>query len=187
MEGKYPLQSTSFQSLTTSQEGQERKINLPDDDFDVIAAYIKWASSGNIEPVPTAPPTPVTGDEVLAANLLLAKLYIFGHKITYDQLCNDTISAWTVFLQRKREDGRPVAVPGGLALQVIYKGTPIGSPLRRFVVHLYAKGKKSWFILGQHDRSPPPPEFLIELVHELLPELGPSRGDLTGLANTWFK
>ena len=154
----------------------------------MIAAYIEWTYSGKIEPVSTAPPNPVSDDEIVAANLLLIRLYIFGDKITDDKLCNDTISAWTVFLQRKNEAGERVTAPGGYALPVIYNGTPIGSPLRRFVVRLYAKGSKSWFTHGgYHEKYLHVPEFLLELVHELAPEKGQSKGDLTALAEACFK
>ncbi|USW55610.1 Putative BTB/POZ domain-containing protein [Septoria linicola] len=174
-------------------EGQTREIELPEDEPDIVAAYIEWLYSGKIEPLSCKPPTPVSHGAMRGTHVTLAKIYVLAEKLGDDDACNVTIDSWVSLLcNRRGENGGLVPVPDWDAIKTIYEGTPVGSPARRFLIFLYSKGPKKRVTNldgSAHEGYLIVPEFLLDLTCELLPDIGVKRKrlELGSIAETWYK
>ena len=143
-------------------EGGSREIELPHDDYDVVAAYVDWLYFGKIASKPIAPPElPIDDGEYD----FLARLYSFGEKIQADLFCNTVVDAMTLKTDVLAADGTRT-FPSHAAIAALYSGTPNDSPARRFLVDMYVEfGTEKW-IPDEADLNHV--EFLTDLTRALL-------------------
>jgi hypothetical protein len=101
-------------------------ITLKGDDLKVVKAYVRWLYRQE-------PPLPLLGNKVVGnAFIFLAKAYVFGEKVM-DTAFKNTIIDCTVANVVESN-----SFPGSRAMNIIYGGTPDGSPARRLIVDFYA-------------------------------------------------
>lgn len=137
-------------------EGQEGIIRLPDDDPEVLELYEEWLYEGKI----------FSQDEQQVEDSdesdLLIKAFVFGEKIQDGRFRDAAIDCLIACLNSKDEN-RYKWFPTEQGIDMVYEGTPPGSPLRRLMVdmHVYY-GEESWFD-GETNT-----EFLVELARDLL-------------------
>ncbi|KAI5361020.1 putative SKP1/BTB/POZ domain superfamily protein [Septoria linicola] len=177
--GKVEARGGFFEAALKQQwrEGQTREIELPEDEPDIVAAYIEWLYSGKIEPLSCKPPTPVSHGAMRGTHVTLAKIYVLAEKLGDDDACKVTIDSWVSLLcNRQGENGRLVPVPDWDAIKTIYEGTPAPKD-----------ASLAWTVL--HMRDTFVPEFLLDLTCELLPDIGVKRKrlELGSIAETWYK
>jgi hypothetical protein len=98
-------------------EGREKKpIDLSDEDSLTFDIYAQWLYSHNLLRFMGA--------------LRLAKLYVLGEKLMHDEFQNSVIDGLINNADGYRE------IPQGETVNIIYQGTPEGSPARRLMVDL---------------------------------------------------
>ncbi|KAI5360828.1 Putative BTB/POZ domain-containing protein [Septoria linicola] len=165
-------------------EGQERKIELPEDDPDVAAAYIEWLYS-NVVQLNIEGHAPEPGDE----QYRLAKLYVFAEKIQDRSFPNAVMAAWIAMIDTPDPDDGQHMYPSDECVETIYRGTTSGSPARRFLVYLYSNsthGQKDW-LEGSHQCLSETPEFLWDLALAKLPRFNHSHhSSLVAKRNLWM-
>lgn len=104
---------------------------MPEDRSDVLLAYINWLYTSVI---------PVLDLSHKDGYTQLARYYVLGEKIQDDAFCDQIITAIT-----KGSDSSGY-FPGLTAIDIIYSGTPPGSPIRQLLLESYsARGLESWF------------------------------------------
>ncbi|KAK4619511.1 hypothetical protein CLAFUW4_11456 [Fulvia fulva] len=143
-------------------EGRSRIVELPDDDAEVVSAYVDWLYFRKIASKPISPPElPMDDGEYQ----LLAQLYVFGDKVQADAFCDSVLDAMAQKTDDVATDGTRT-FPSHSAIMALYNGTPMGSPGRRFVVDMYAEyGAQSWIPSESEFNHA---EFLTDLVRALL-------------------
>ncbi|GIZ37635.1 hypothetical protein CKM354_000107800 [Cercospora kikuchii] len=147
-------------------EGQDKKINLPDDEPDIFGAYVEYLFSGKIATATEKAAVDLTRDDAGLEYTCQAKLYVLGEKLLDDKFCDCALRAMVELSRLERANGVHY-LPGILAVQTIYEGTTDASPIRRFLVDLYlTRVSKKWL----SDASTNCPEaFLIDLLQENWP------------------
>lgn len=143
-------------------EGRSRHINLPEDDGDVVAAFLDWSYFKIIASKPvSAPALPMDDGEFD----LLARLYCFAEKTHCDAFADDIIDAMALKTDDVANDGTRT-FPSYSAIMILYNGTPPGSPARRFVCDMYCEfGISNWI---PKESGLNHPEFLQDLVRAAL-------------------
>lgn len=94
-------------------------IDLANDDFEVVKAYAHWLYFQQ-------PPAPIT--HCVTKFPFLAKSYVFGEKvmdITFKNVVIDLVVAEAVASN---------TIPASESMDILYLGTPEGSPARRLMV-----------------------------------------------------
>ncbi|KAF2167900.1 hypothetical protein M409DRAFT_22047 [Zasmidium cellare ATCC 36951] len=136
------------------EEGQTREIELPTDHDDVVAAYIEYLYAKSL-----------TVDRTIEGRTdfhLLARLYCFGEKVLDDAFCNAVMANMVAGMDSRDVMGE-FSYPTVEAIRIVYEGTPAGSPMRRFVIEMYAQRmSKDWASV-----EGAPVEFMVELVGEM--------------------
>ncbi|EME41830.1 hypothetical protein DOTSEDRAFT_74030 [Dothistroma septosporum NZE10] len=145
-------------------EGHSRTVELPDDDAEVVSAYIDWLYFRRIASKPISPPElPMDDGEYQ----LLAQLYAFGDKVQADSFCDNVLDAMVQKTDDIATDGTRT-FPSHSAIMTLYNGTPPGSPARRFVVDMYAEYGATKWIPSESEFNHA--DFLTDLVRALLKE-----------------
>jgi hypothetical protein len=128
-------------------EGREKKpIDLSDEDLFTFNIYAQWLYSHNLPR--------------FLGPLRLGNLYVLGEKLMHDEFQNSVVDE---FISNAEIYGE---VPQGDTINVIYEGTPEGSPARRLMVDLWcylSKGNKSRDEWADHH-----PEFINDLLTAVL-------------------
>lgn len=143
-------------------EGQEKKVDLPEDKPEAFGVYTEWLLHGKITPGTGKPTEDLTSYDITLEHLLLADLYVLGEKLMDDRFCAGVMKAVAELCLVEATDGGQF-FPGERAINTIFEGTREGSPIRAWLVDEYwAHGSKNWF-------EPPRSaeycaEFLLELV-----------------------
>jgi hypothetical protein len=145
-------------------EGRSRRIDLPHDDGDVVAAYLDWLYFKHIASKPVAPPQLPMDDGEFD---FLARLYCFAEKAMCDAFADDVIDAMALKTDDVARDGTGTRTfPSYSAIMILYTGTPPGSPARRFVCDMYCEFGMSGWIPKENALNHP--EFLQDLVRAAL-------------------
>ena len=119
--------ASEFFKIALKQEWMDktnRAITLPDDEHEIVAAYVKFLYLGKI-------PSTKGCRTWLAQQKLyqyLATLYVFGEKIVDSAFQNIVMDALVATVNEAVKDKR--CYPTGIVVNVIYDGTPKGSPAR---------------------------------------------------------
>lgn len=134
------------------EEGQKRIITLPDDEPELIHAYLRWAYSRQ-----------VFHAGVDMGRGVLAELYVLGEKLLDDAFQDSVLNAYVARLTASHE------LPGDTAITNIYEGTPKESPARRLVVNMYVKDGRPGHVETQGENGwEVPTEFKDDLLAALL-------------------
>lgn len=143
-------------------EGRSRRIDLPQDDGDVVSAWVEWCYFKTIASKPTTPPDLPMDDGEFN---FLARLYCFAEKTCCDAFADDVVDAMALKTDDVTNDGTRT-FPSHTAIMVLYTGTPSGSPARRFVCDMYCEfGIPGWI---PKESGLNHPEFLQDLVRAAL-------------------
>lgn len=149
-------------------EGQERKINLPEDDPQHFAAYVEWLYRSTIVPKSTASAAEITKEEVAREHPYLARLYVLGEKLQDDGFCDSVMTAMIKYFAQRHTKQNVRYYFNISVVRIIYDGTMEDSPARKFLVEAYkARGRKEW--LRDRAKCLECPEFLLDLAKGQLP------------------
>ena len=155
-------------ALSTSwREGTDGRIKLPDDEPDLLDAYIQFLYSGEllISSISTAASVKCNDEEVVY--FVLAQLYALGEKLMDTRFKNEVIGrifdhAYHTLKYSSSDKRRPTAS----VVDMIYKSTTAGSPARTLMVDIYFwKGEGDWVLGRPEDNNV---EFLTDLTQLLL-------------------
>ncbi|SMY22710.1 unnamed protein product [Zymoseptoria tritici ST99CH_1A5] len=142
-------------------EGQLREIDLPDDQPEVIGAFVEWLYTQNIAVTPTCQ---MKREESHEQHVRLAHMYVFGEKIQNTAFRNAVISAILEALDGTKGAGAYNPVTN--AVKIIYDGTLPGSTARKLMAYLHVEGGAAdWF--GK-DAKEHHPDFLFDVVQALM-------------------
>lgn len=122
-------------------EGQTRTIKLPEEDTSTMAHYLSFLYGGRLS---TEDITVVPGEQIKQCYRLLAQLYVSGERFLNRRIQTAVIKE--IFRLTLKHDSKRVCwYPTGEVVNIIYRGTPEGSPARRLLVDLHANmGTKEW-------------------------------------------
>ncbi|PPJ55878.1 hypothetical protein CBER1_03767 [Cercospora berteroae] len=154
-------------------EGQEKKVNLPDDDPDIFSIYADWLFTGKIASKPEQSEQSeqrshvANWPDVSEEQIIQAELYVLGEKLMDDAFCDYILRALVEVGKMKAWVGHEGYMPCRTAIRTIYNGTKHDSPMRKFLVDMYGyHGQKESFteanVYGY------PQEFLAGLVGSLI-------------------
>jgi hypothetical protein len=120
-------------------EGQTRIVKLPEEDPSTMAHYLSFLYGGRLfaEEVTTM-------GELTSPYNLLASLYVCGERFLNRRLQSKIVEQLLRLTGIKDEEGKGW-YPNTKAVNTIYRGTPEGSPGRRFLVDMHVtKGHRGW-------------------------------------------
>ncbi|KAK4613844.1 hypothetical protein CLAFUW4_09110 [Fulvia fulva] len=143
-------------------EGQSRVLELPEDTPATISAYLEWLYSRSIQPPPVEPGTGHRFER-------LVRLYVFGKKIQDDAFCDAVMRLMAQKCdQEHEEDEECVAwVPNQDDIELLYAGTPQGSPARRFLVDVHLACADADWLDENEEEGENPRELLLDLSRAL--------------------
>ncbi|KAM3421105.1 hypothetical protein BST61_g1519 [Cercospora zeina] len=123
-------------------EGRARKIDLPEDQPDTVAAYIEWLYTKRIRPHTEKSRQQWEMCDAHNEYEHLAQLYIFGEKNQDSEFCNrcidDTIETTKYeFVDADVDSDFCFYYPGNHTIKMIFQGTHTGSPIRSLCVDIY--------------------------------------------------
>jgi hypothetical protein len=122
-------------------EGQTRTIKLPEEDPATIAHYLSYLYTGKFF---TEDITVTVGDGIESCLQLLSSLYVCGERFI-DPKFQNVVLKEIIRLTRLPDKDRMHWYPTGEDVNIIYRGTPQGSPGRRLMVDLHViMGVKEW-------------------------------------------
>ena len=137
-------------------EGQSRVLEMPEDEPAVVSGYLEWLYTGRVN-ARTNPE--LSTEERNDRDERLGHMYVFAEKVQENSLCDEIIRKSAQVGDTSWDDGIR-RIPNDDILQIIYDGTPSGSPARRFFVDLHvARGSAGWIGDSVEDY---PAEFLFD-------------------------
>ncbi|KAK1812880.1 hypothetical protein LTR12_012764 [Friedmanniomyces endolithicus] len=142
-------------------EGQDRAVELMDDDPDAFGGYAEWLYTGKLAVIESDGKTDFD---------LLSSMFGLGEKIIDDRFQNCVIDAFvagTRVATPNSTGGLNYIYPGYHTVDSLYKVTPKGSPARRLMVEMYALQAGDGFINVEHPEENNH-EFLVDLASSLL-------------------
>lgn len=113
--------------------GQSRIVKLPEDDPDTVAQYLDFVYNKTLS-------TNFVTKCVQSTYIALANLYVFGERILNPTIQNtivDHLISFTAMLNRCNPSHS--YYPGPRTVDILYEGTPEGSPVRRLLVDMYSR------------------------------------------------
>lgn len=138
-------------------ENTSGEIKLPEDETDVVTAYVDWLYSKTVSEAICR--DNCEGELQPDFNFLIS-LYVFAEKVQDDRFAD---AALCQMLEQMDLGKKEAWYPGQPALARAYEGTPDGSPLRRLLACVWAKYlSPSWFGLGEVY----PMEFMVDLAKQ---------------------
>jgi hypothetical protein len=124
---------SSLKTEWTSMKEEPNKLDLSDDTPDVVHLYIKWLYTGalplTLHHRAAKEPCETTAAEAEKVFVVLAQAYVFGLDSAYQNAVVKTFhtakiaSSWN---------------PGPECVDIVFTALPVGSWLRRFIVHSIA-------------------------------------------------
>lgn len=138
-------------------EAQARVIELPEDDFVIVAIYLQFLYCRKLFYKEDKGDLPAYHTEINR----LTRLYIFGEKIQ-DSTFTDTIIDAFITRSKTTCDGI-IPFPGPPIIELVYANTVETSPLRRLLVDHYA-----WHANEKFGLSGVPTEYVRDLAVALL-------------------
>lgn len=154
-------------------ELETRTINLVDDDPDTFALYLNHVYTNELPTVTFSEDELNTIEfyeflrHVNTEYMALFKLYILGEKFQ-DSLAKDAATTAILHLSKSRYTDGYWALPLPPVVDLIYNGTPEGSPARRLIADLWSTPTLNSL---QELRSALPKDFLSDLVVVMRNEL----------------
>jgi hypothetical protein len=122
-------------------EGQTRIIKLPEDDLQTVTDYLTFTYSHDL---PTSKVIKGSPQATVDERESLAKLYVLGERALDKCIRNAVVSEIVRISATPDENGRSGFMHTA-ASNVIFDGTPDGSPIRKLIVDTYvSRGNESW-------------------------------------------
>lgn len=151
-------------------EGQPRELHMPDVRPDVLEGYVDWMYGSDT--IGTQYKELSIEQDVHAAYLLLARLYVFGEDMEDPKFCNAVMENMTKLCDTRT--GIFAVRPSNEAIKVIYEGTPSGSPARAFLIaFVQQNGHQEWFSKNPATYNV---EYLLDVAGSLVQEKVRGRG-----------
>jgi hypothetical protein len=138
-------------------EAEEKIVRLPEDDPTVYATYVHHLYTGElvVQPDEQKPVKELLSEQ----HHMLCSVYVLAEKILDIETKNAVFHAMLEMRYTKQSNGK-ICGSSCDGVNVIYKGTVVGSPARRLMVDLYSyRVKGDW--IGQRPFSK---EFLRDLL-----------------------
>nr|POE98803.1 hypothetical protein CFP56_75354 [Quercus suber] len=166
-------QSSKFFQAALGQdwvENQNKCVTLPEDNFDSVKLYLNFMYTGHI---PYKRGVNHTDAENYSAACVaelesLAYLYVFGEKYQDSKLKDAVIDAMVDMSQRGNGSGDGWHATGN-AIDIIYRGTMQGSPMRRLLIQQHLQiGHRSWLQPNTTNNA----DFLLDISATLLVRWG---------------
>ncbi|KAI8939493.1 hypothetical protein NX059_003264 [Plenodomus lindquistii] len=146
------------------QESKERCVKLPEDDAPTFKLYLHFLYTGKIAITSEALDARIEARDHIRT---IARLYILAEKLQDVITRNATVEEMLEACRTPNSDGETYCM-GTETVNIIYEGSPPGSPMRRLVVDIYTcRATKDWSQLFQLDNAWPR-DFLPELVSSLI-------------------
>ena len=169
-------------------EGVSGVIELPSDDElsevdpAVFDAYLQWLYSGKVDY--KCDITEKTRESHNVEFVKLAHMYVLGEKVQDDTFCDAVIDTTIDKIMYHLADGtRWFATTD--PVNIIYGGTPTGSPARRFLVDIYVRYGKSDWVEEERDVDH---EVLLDLARAFLDSRPqPKRDGIRSSSCQWHK
>lgn len=141
-------------------EGQTRRVHLPDDEPELMYAYIQWIYSRKFS-------TDITRDASGEPRFnKLAKLYVLGEKLLDGDFQDNVANA---MILPSRAEGIHKVSPGEDAIDIIYTSASRSSPARQLLVDMWvAYGCSSWVQRDEGEGWKVHQDFKDDLVEALL-------------------
>lgn len=159
--GSYLVRDSQFFAAAMKKEwveGKTREIKLPEEHTATVSHYLFYVYSGKLF---TEDIMRVDGDTIGPCFQLLCSLFVSGERFMNRRLQNDLVKEilrLTCLPDRQRLHWYPT----GEDVNIIYRGTPQGSPGRRLMVDLHViMGTKDWMVSGLEN------DFVIDVAKAL--------------------
>ncbi|KAK5764197.1 hypothetical protein LTS12_005648 [Elasticomyces elasticus] len=144
-------------------EGKTRVVLLPDDAASLVDRYVQWLYTGKVG---------VTLDNGKTDYATLAGLYCLGEKLMHDAFQDRIVDALVSGTREPNNNaGHPTtcSFPMKDVVDDIYKGTPKGSPARRFMVDMHVmQGTSGWIDVERPESVNH--EFAVDLAFAMMQE-----------------
>ncbi|KAL5371983.1 hypothetical protein PMIN06_012600 [Paraphaeosphaeria minitans] len=112
-------------------------IELPDDTVDTVSDYVKWLYAGSMPltlyKAGAKDKREKVAEEAEKIFVLLAEAYVFGEKIVDTKYKNAVVRTVAAAQESSQWNMGPESV------DIVYSGTPSGSPLRRLIAASVAR------------------------------------------------
>nr|POE90028.1 hypothetical protein CFP56_20495 [Quercus suber] len=160
-------------------ENQNKCVTLPEDNFESVKLYLNFMYTGRI---PYKRGVNHTDAENYSAACVaelesLAYLYVFGEKYQDSKLRDAVIDAMVDMSQRGDGSGDGWHATGN-AIDVIYRGTMQGSPMRRLLIQQHLQIRhRGWLQPNTTNNA----DFLLDLSAALLVRWGEQRSKLEAM------
>lgn len=141
------------------EEGKKRTVCLPDDNPDLVYAYVQWVYAGKVF-------AKTKDDDDEPTFTPLAKQHALGEKLLDDNF-QDCVLNEMISLTRENEGYLPVDAD----ITIIYESTGTSSPARRLLVDMFTWGGGTdpigWVREDGIDVWPVPQEFKDDLIKSM--------------------
>lgn len=145
-------------------EGQQGHVSLPEDSQETVRLYLLHLYSGKLHIEWSKTSEGLPDNNLLTEYVVLAHLYVFGEKIGDISFKNAIVRA--VVKRAQTGIGKDNYSPIGEAVDVIYKGTPPNSKMRKLLVdNTVARGEVKWIDPSVDGNNA---EFLVDLSRAFL-------------------
>jgi hypothetical protein len=152
-------------------EGKSRIVRLPDDDPESFKAYVAWLYTRRVYLG--------TVEEEKVSYTYAFKVYVLGDKLLDTSFKDAVADAVVTMFTTVRKDGH-VRPPFAVEVCYLYENTVVGSPLRRAVVHRWARISNWKEVVTDEFPSP----FLLDLCKEIAAKVTEKPEEATLVAAT---
>jgi hypothetical protein len=126
----------------------DKLIVLEKEDPHIFAGYVQWLYSHNID--------------TTFNKIKWAEMYVLGETLMDSNFQNKVLETMVQRCETKN------SYPAGIAIDIIYKGTPEGSPAWHLLVDYYVWGARSSWFKGQNMATERPADFINDLLLTLV-------------------
>lgn len=119
-------------------EGQTRTVTLPEDDYDVVTAYLKFIYSGRLDTTLVHMSTTTRTKEEHSGHFLeLAKLYVLGNKLMDDDVKTAVVKEVHRFFVECCTMNHCHCLPDHRFVNTLYAGTTTTNPLLKLFMSVF--------------------------------------------------
>ncbi|KAM3421414.1 hypothetical protein BST61_g1808 [Cercospora zeina] len=156
-------------------EGTTDEIVIPEDDIKVVSEYVDWLYRA----ICMEHCADENGNYPSEQWKTLAKLYVFGEKVQDARFSNAVLARMLDYIDNTG------FFPGECAIQTVYEGTPVGSPVRQMFARMWvSEAEQHWFDSTEEY----PEEFMMDLAMQLIGLRGERKhASWTELKDSWMK
>lgn len=144
---------SAFLGIGTFTETENQSMNLPEDDVETVARFVKWLYGQDYELAPNT-----DAPNTAKCYMQLAKLYVFADKYNVNRLHNQIIDK---LFEMKAKDGSPPQLP---LVMFVYQNTTEGASFRKLIVGYYVfHVDMDWYLEDHSKKLIAMPEFSADL------------------------